>query len=180
MKIYTGRGDEGETDLWASADRVMKDSPRIEAYGAVDEVITLLGHAAAYCGDDVTADITRVQNQLHVLMAQLADKEEKGDKHVSAEQVTWLEDRIDAYSADLPELDAFILPGGSKGGSLLHYARSVCRRAERRVVGLAREEGVDEHALAYINRLSDFLFTLGRKQNRLDGVEEHTVDYDHQ
>lgn len=178
MKIYTGRGDEGKTDLWASDERVSKSSERIEAYGSVDEVIGLLGHAAAHSADDVTADIDRVQNQLHVLMAQLADPGEKGDKEITDEQVDWLEDRIDVYQDELPELTGFVLPGGADGGSLLHYARSVARRAERRIVELAENEPVNEHVLTYVNRLSDFLFTLARHQNQIDDVEERPVDYD--
>lgn len=178
MKIYTGRGDEGKTDLWASGERVSKCSERIEAYGTIDELIGLLGHAAVHCSDEVVQDLEQVQHQLHVLMAQLADKEEKGDKRIEDRHVDMLEDKIDTYDAELPELDSFILPSGSEGGSLLHYARSVCRRAERRVVDLAEEEGVEEHVLAYINRLSDYLFTLARYQNQLDGEEPHTVDYD--
>ncbi len=178
MKIYTGRGDEGKTDLWASSDRVSKTDPRIEAYGAIDEVIGLLGHAAVHCSGEVQQELEQVQHQLHVLMAQLADKEEHGDKRIQQRHVDDMEDSIDTYNDDLDDLDAFILPSGSDGGSLLHYARSVCRRAERRIVMLAEAEGVDEHVLSYINRLSDFLFTLGRYQNSIDGAEEHTVDYD--
>ncbi len=178
MKIYTGRGDEGKTDLWASDERVSKSSERIEAYGSLDEVIGLLGHAAVHCSDEVAEDIDRVQNQLHVLMAQLADPREQGDKHISEEQITWLEDRIDTYQDMLPELSEFVLPGGADGGSLLHYARSVARRSERRIVELAENEPVDSHVLTYINRLSDFLFALARYQNGEDGAEERTVDYD--
>jgi cob(I)alamin adenosyltransferase len=178
MKIYTGRGDEGKTDLWHSSDRVSKTNPRIGAYGAVDEVIGLLGHAAGHCSAEVKQELEQVQHQLHILMAQLADKEEQGDKRIEEHHITELEDKIDAYNAELDDLDAFILPSGSDGGSLLHYARSVCRRAERRIVMLAEMEGVDEHVLCYINRLSDFLFTLGRYQNTIDGAEERTVDYD--
>lgn len=177
MKIYTGRGDEGKTDLWASSDRVSKTDPRIEAYGAVDEVIGLLGHAAVHCSDEVRQELEQIQHQLHILMAQLADKERKGDKRIEEQHVTELEDTIDAYDEELDPVDSFILPGGSDGGSLLHYARSVCRRAERRVVMLAEEDDVAEHALSYINRLSDLLFTLARYQNMVDGAEEHSVDY---
>lgn len=177
MKIYTGRGDEGRTDLWASDERVSKTDPRIEAYGAVDEVIGLLGHAAVHCSDEVVQDLQQVQHQLHVLMAQLADKEEKGDKRIAEQHTDHLEEAIDAYDAELDPVDSFLLPSGSEGGSLLHYARSVCRRAERRVVMLAEAEGVEEHVLTYINRLSDLLFTLARYQNMVDGAEERTVDY---
>jgi cob(I)alamin adenosyltransferase len=177
MKIYTGRGDEGKTDLWASDERVSKTDPRIEAYGAVDELIGLLGHAAVHASDEIQQELETVQHQLHVLMAELADKERKGDKHVGTGRVAELEDTIDAYNDALEPVDSFVLPGGSDGGSLLHYARSVCRRAERRIVMLAEAEGVPEDAISYINRLSDLLFTLARYQNMVDGVEEHRVDY---
>lgn len=178
MSIYTGRGDEGRTDLWASDKRISKASRRIEAYGSVDELIGLLGHAAAHADPEVTEDIERVQNQLHVLMAQLADAEDKGEKHVEQEHVDWLEERIDSYSDELPELEGFILPGGSEAGSILHYARSVCRRAERRIVALDEEEGVASDASTYINRLSDLIFVLARYQNHLDGEEEALVTYE--
>lgn len=178
MSIYTGRGDEGKTDLWGSDRRVSKASARIEAYGAVDEVIGLLGHAAAVAEPAVAEDIEQVQNHLHVLMAQLADAEGKGDTRIEPEQVAWLEDRIDARSDELPELDGFILPGGSRAGSILHYARSVCRRAERRVVALDEEDDVPDAASTYINRLSDLIFTLARYQNMLDGADEKDVTYE--
>ncbi|MDY6769390.1 MAG: cob(I)yrinic acid a,c-diamide adenosyltransferase [Candidatus Nanohaloarchaea archaeon] len=177
MSIYTGRGDEGRTDLWASDKRVSKSSHRIEAYGAIDEVIGLLGHAAAHADPEVAQELETVQNHLHVLMAQLADAEEKGDKHIREQHVEHLEDRIDHFDDGLDELDGFILPGGSEAGSILHYARSVCRRAERRVVILDEQDGVAPDALTYINRLSDLLFTLGRHQNKLDGEDEEHVSY---
>ncbi|MFB6265590.1 MAG: cob(I)yrinic acid a,c-diamide adenosyltransferase, partial [Candidatus Nanohaloarchaea archaeon] len=176
--IYTGRGDRGKTDLWSSEHRVSKASCRIEGYGSVDELNGLLGHAASVADENVSEDIEHVQNQLHVLMAHLADRGEKGDKRVTEEHTGWLEDRIDSYSEDLEELDGFILPGGSHAGSILHYARSVCRRVERKIVELDDEEGVDEEVLAYINRLSDFIFVLARYQNRLDGAEEKSVEYE--
>lgn len=178
MDIYTGRGDEGKTDLWASDVRVSKASERIEAYGAIDELIGLLGHAAVHCDGRVADDIAAVQNQLHIVMAQLADREEKGDKRITADHVDRLEDWIDRYDTDLDDLDQFILPGGADGGSLLHYARSVCRRVERRIVALAEKEEVDGQLLAYVNRLSDFLFTAARYQNQLDGTPEQPVDYE--
>ncbi|MDY6766211.1 MAG: cob(I)yrinic acid a,c-diamide adenosyltransferase [Candidatus Nanohaloarchaea archaeon] len=177
MPIYTGRGDQGRTDLWASDRRVSKSSHRIEAYGAIDEVIGLLAHAAAHTDAEVAQEIETVQNQLHVLMAQLADAEEKGEQRIGQHHVEHLEDRIDHFNEELPALDGFILPGGSEAGSILHYARSVCRRAERRVVTLDEQDGVAPDALTYINRLSDLLFTLGRYQNMVDGEDEKNVTY---
>lgn len=178
MSIYTGRGDEGRTDLWASEKRVSKSSKRIEAYGSVDELIGLLGHAGAHSAPDIQDEVETLQNQLHVLMAQLADPERNGDKEIEQRHVQHLEDRIDHYSAELPVLEGFILPGGSQAGSILHYARSVCRRVERRIVELDEEEGVASDAVTYINRLSDLLFTLARFQNHIDGEEEADVTYE--
>ncbi len=178
MKIYTRRGDQGKTDLWASDRRVSKSSARIEAYGAVDELIGLLGHAAHYADETVQEEVHRIQNELHVMMAHLADRDGKGDKRITDSHVDRLEDRIDTLEADLPDVQWFVLPGGSEAGSILHYARSVCRRVERRVVELDDEEGVEEQVLGYINRLSDLVFVLARYQNDADGVEEEPVEYD--
>lgn len=177
MPIYTGRGDEGKTDLWGSSERVGKDSPRIEATGTVDELIAFLGHAAARCDDDIANDLAVVQDQLHVVMAELADADRKGGKEMTEEQVERLEALIDDYDAGLPELDGFILPGGSDAGALLHVSRAVCRRAERRIVSLAGDEPLDTMIQAYVNRLSDLLFVLARVQNQRDGVEETAVAY---
>lgn len=176
--IYTGRGDAGKTDLWGSSERVDKDAERIEAYGTVDELIAFLGHATARCDDDIANDLAVIQDQLHVVMAELADADRKGDKQVSGEQVERLETLIDEYDAELPDLDGFILPGGSDAGALLHVCRAVCRRAERRIVALAGDEPTDEAVLAYVNRLSDLLFVLARTQNRRDGESERRVSYD--
>lgn len=176
--IYTGRGDEGKTDLWGSGERVAKDSPRIEATGTVDELIAFLGHAAARCDDDIANELAVIQDQLHVVMAELVDAERKGDKAVTAERVERLETLIDDYDTDLPELDGFILPGGSDAGALLHVCRAVCRRAERCIVALAGDEPLDEAINAYVNRLSDLLFVLARVQNQRDGAEERRVAYD--
>lgn len=176
--IYTGRGDEGKTDLWASSERVSKASERIEAYGSVDELIAVLGHAAALSEPEIASDIEDVQQHLHIVMAHLADREEKGDKEITAEQVSHLEELIDDYNTAVPWLDSFILPGGSDAGSYLHVARSTARRAERRIVALAEEQGVDEQVLTYINRLSDLLFVMARYQNDVDGADEVQVDYE--
>ncbi|MCJ7479226.1 MAG: cob(I)yrinic acid a,c-diamide adenosyltransferase [Candidatus Nanohaloarchaeota archaeon QJJ-7] len=177
MSIYTGRGDQGRTDLWGSDKRLSKASHRIEGYGSADELIGLLGHAAAHADPEIQEDLEHVQNHLHVLMAQLADVEGKGDKEVSQEHVEWLEEKIDNYEEELPEIDGFIIPGGSEAGSILHYSRSVCRRVERRIVKLDEEEGVDSDLSTYINRLSDLLFVLSRYQNEIDGMEEEKVSY---
>jgi cob(I)alamin adenosyltransferase len=184
MPIYTRRGDEGMTDLW-NMDRVPKTSPRVEAYGTVDELNTVVGTARPTGHDDVDEQLGTIQNHLFVLQADLANPESTPGEDdaegitacVRAEHVERLEEWIDGHEADLDRLQSFVLPGGSEAGATLHHARSVCRRAERRVVDLSQEAEVNEHALAYVNRLSDALFVLARAVNRRDGVAEESPTY---
>ncbi|MFB6138813.1 MAG: cob(I)yrinic acid a,c-diamide adenosyltransferase [Halosimplex sp.] len=178
MKIYTGRGDEGETDL-RDMSRVSKASPRIEAYGTVDEVNALVGSVRPTGHDDVDDLLREVQNHLHVVQADLANPApDEDDPRVREEHVDRLEDAIDEFDAELDPLEHFVLPGGSESGAKLHQARAVCRRAERRAVAFAEaEDGVDEAALVYLNRLSDLLFTLARVVNEREGVREEQPTY---
>ena len=177
MTIYTGRGDEGRTDL-RDMTRVSKTSPRIEAYGTVDEANALVGSVRPTGYDDVDDILAAVQNHLHVVQADLANPDpDEGDPRVRDDHVERLEDWIDDADAELDPLRSFILPGGSETGAKLHYARAVCRRAERRTVALAAEEDVNEAAVAYLNRLSDALFTLARLVNKRDGVPEESPTY---
>jgi cob(I)alamin adenosyltransferase len=177
MKIYTGRGDEGQTDL-RTMERVSKASERIEAYGTVDELNALLGRARPTGHDDVDEDLQRVQNHLHIVQADLANPDpDEDDPVVQTEHVEAVEDRIDSYDGELEPLSDFILPGGADAGSQLHHARAVCRRAERRTVSLADAETVNAEAMAYLNRLSDLLFTLARLLNHRDGVPEENPTY---
>ncbi|MDY7083286.1 MAG: cob(I)yrinic acid a,c-diamide adenosyltransferase [Halobacteria archaeon] len=202
MKIYTRRGDKGKTDL-RSGDRVSKASPRIEAYGNVDEANAFIGFAVANLDSeeyqDVVEVLEEVQNHLFVAQADLANpnKTEKtenddssdGDDNddtprITDEDVEWLEDRCYDFDAELPELQSFILPSGAPSGSSLHLARTVTRRAERRVVALVDElesEGKEtqqvENVLKYLNRVSDLLFVLGRVVNSREGVEEESPQY---
>ncbi|MFB6155572.1 MAG: cob(I)yrinic acid a,c-diamide adenosyltransferase [Haloferacaceae archaeon] len=181
MTIYTGRGDEGETDL-RDMSRVSKADPRIEAYGTVDEVNALLGTALPTGYDDVDERLTAVQNHLHVVQADLAsplsgDADDEDAPRVEARHVERLESWIDEADEELDPLQSFILPGGGASGATLHHARAVCRRAERRTVALAGEAEVNEHAVTYLNRLSDFLFTYARLVNRRDGVREDSPTY---
>lgn len=177
MKIYTGRGDEGMTDL-QNMDRVSKTSPRIEAYGSVDEANALIGTARPTGYDDLDAHLEGIQNHLHIVQADFANPEaEDEDTRVRGEHVEQLETWIDSYDEELDPLTNFILPGGSEAGAKLHHARAVTRRAERRAVSLASEEPVNEHAVVYLNRLSDALFVLGRAVNKRDGVREENPSY---
>jgi cob(I)alamin adenosyltransferase len=177
MKIYTKTGDKGETGLIGGA-RVPKSSLRVEAYGEVDELNAVLGTVVGRLTEKaITDSLLGVQRDLFAIGAQLADPEGRLEKKsekagVSEERVKELEAIIDRYEAMLPPLRSFILPGGAEAGALLHLARAVCRRAERRLVALAHEAPVPPLLLVYINRLSDLLFTLARATNRLAEVEE--------
>lgn len=179
MKIYTRTGDEGETGL-IDGSRVSKDTLRVECYGEVDELNACLGVVRSQHEDEgLDLLLGQVQKDLFALGAQLADPqarvaERKPKAAVTAAHVKRLEDAIDTRQESLPPLKAFILPGGSPAGALLHFSRTVCRRAERRVVALARHDDLDPLMLVYLNRLSDLLFMLARDANRSAGVPEDT------
>ncbi|MFB6202075.1 MAG: cob(I)yrinic acid a,c-diamide adenosyltransferase [Halorhabdus sp.] len=178
MSLYTGRGDNGQTDL-RDASRVSKAGSRIEAYGTVDELNALLGTVRETGDDDIDDVLGTVQNHLHVLQAEFANPA-PGDDDPTIEDVhvQQLEDWIDEFDDELPALESFVLPGGSETGSDLHHARTVCRRAERRAVALAEEVGtIRESPLTYLNRLSDLLFTLARLHNHREGVTEESPTY---
>ncbi|MCU4798921.1 cob(I)yrinic acid a,c-diamide adenosyltransferase [Halobacteria archaeon HArc-gm2] len=177
MPIYTGRGDEGQTDL-RTMDRVSKDSRRIEAYGTVDEVNALVGSVRPTGYDDIDEQLRDIQNHLHVVQADFANPDPDEDHpQVAEDHVDELETYIDSADDELEPLTSFILPGGSDSGAKLHHARAVCRRAERRAVSLAAEESINETAVAYLNRLSDALFTLARLVNQRDDVPEESPEY---
>ncbi|MCH2487668.1 MAG: cob(I)yrinic acid a,c-diamide adenosyltransferase [Erythrobacter sp.] len=172
-KIYTRTGDDGTTGL-VDGSRQPKSSPRMIAIGDVDEANSAIGLAAAAMGDGSAADaLFRIQNDLFDLGADLATPAEEGEDfapsdmvlRVVAGQVAWLETAIDAATAQLEPLTSFILPGGTEAAARLHLARAVTRRAERAVVALADAEAVNPEALAYINRLSDYLFVAARLAN---------------
>ena len=177
MKIYTKTGDKGETGLIGGS-RVLKSALRVEAYGEVDELNAVLGYIRArFTGATIREALLEIQRDLFAIGAQLADPRGKVEKKaekvgVSEGRVRELEGIIDRYEATLPPLRTFILPGGTEGAALLHLARAVCRRAERRMVALSQETPLPPVLIVYINRLSDLLFTLARAVNREAGVEE--------
>ena len=175
MKIYTGRGDQGQTSLF-SGETVGKDALRVEAYGTVDEMSSVLGVARAFsCGDRVGEILAALQSSLFLAGSDLATNlsSSRSVKRMGEQDWRLLEDQIDELEADLPALKNFILPAGSQGAALLHSARSVCRRAERLVVRLIQEEGgVNSDLLIYLNRLSDLLFVMARHENLSAGQEE--------
>jgi cob(I)alamin adenosyltransferase len=172
-RVYTRRGDKGETDLVGGA-RVPKDSPRIDAYGTVDELNAALGVARALNAEtldrapacrELDRVLTRLQNELFDLGSELATPPadfRPGMFRVGADEVKALETTMDRCQKDLAPLKSFVLPGGGRVSAFLHVARTVCRRAERDVLRLMRTEDVGEWPLAYLNRLSDLLFVLSR------------------
>lgn len=177
MKVYTRRGDAGETDLFGGA-RVPKDHLRVEAYGSVDELNAFVGVARAQCQhDDVRAVLRTVQNALFDLGSYLATpdearREKAGVPMPDDADVESLERWIDGFEAELPPLRSFVLPGGTCGSAAFHVARTVCRRAERASVALGRSEELAPVVLRYVNRLSDLLFVLARLENLRAGVPD--------
>jgi cob(I)alamin adenosyltransferase len=178
-RIYTRRGDQGETSL-AGGQRVAKDSLRIECYGTVDELNAYLGLARVSAReyaqlDALAAILRRVQHELFNLGSMLATL--PADLHprqprITAADIQQLEREIDAMNAEIPPLRSFVLPGGTRLNAELHAARTVCRRAERVAVALAREEESPGEAVSYLNRLSDALFVYSRWANHRLGIEE--------
>lgn len=176
MRIYTKTGDTGDTGLFDGT-RVMKDDLRIETYGTVDELNSVLGTAIAACTPPelhpLAALLTRIQCQLFDAGADLATplggKNESKIRRIGPDHITFLEGQIDAATAQLPPLSHFVLPGGTPAAAHLHLARTVCRRAERLLVTLTRMNDLGPHILIYFNRLSDLLFTLARLANHLTG-----------
>ena len=175
MKIYTKTGDAGQTSLFDQT-RVRKSDSRVDAYGEVDELNACLGVArAAGVDPDIALLVETIQKQLFALGARLADPSAKiaprvGKVTLGDADVAALEEAIDRLETELPPLRAFILPGGSVAGAAFHLARTVCRRAERRVVALGDE--AESFVVVYLNRLSDLLFVLARAVNHRAQVPE--------
>ena len=176
VKLYTRTGDGGETSLFDGT-RVRKDDVRVDAYGEVDELNAWIGLArAADSNGSLDAVLVQIQRDIFALGAQLADPEHKIAPRVtkarlSDADVGRLETLIDQLEAELPPLRRFILPGGNRTGALLHFSRTICRRAERSIVALGADH-VEAHLLAYVNRLSDLLFVLARAVNHRAGQPE--------
>lgn len=179
-KVYTRTGDDGTTAL-GGGQRVPKDTVRIRAYGTVDELNSVLGAAvAAGLSDRLTEAFATIQNDLFHLGSDLCileeDKERMPVPRIETRHVEFLEQTIDALQEDLEPLTNFILPGGCLGAAQLHVGRTVCRRAERLVIELRREEPVGEHVVHYLNRLSDLLFVMARWENHERGHADVTWD----
>jgi cob(I)alamin adenosyltransferase len=178
-RIYTKRGDAGETSL-VGGQRVGKDAARIEAYGVIDELNSFLGLATVSCGEQPTlaalaAILRRVQHELFNLgsiLATLPEDVHPKQPRVMDAEVAQLEREIDSMNGDLPPLRSFVLPGGTRLNAELHVTRTICRRAERLLVALARTESVPPEAIRYLNRLSDAMFVWSRWVNHTLGVPE--------
>ena len=176
MKIYTKTGDRGDTRLFDGT-TVRKHNDRVEAYGDIDELNSFIGGAASFLKDaSLISMLAEVQKDLFSVGAQLADpgfkQQTRAKFQISRDRITALENAIDSFETELPPLRQFIIAGGGSGGALLHVARTVCRRAERRVVSLSEKVDVNPVVIEYLNRLSDFLFVMARVVNHREGKEE--------
>jgi cob(I)alamin adenosyltransferase len=176
-KVYTRTGDRGETSLVGGA-RVSKASLRVDAFGDVDELNSVIGLVRSYLAkDEVDKALEGIQNDLFTVGADLASPANVEAPRVGEEAVKTLEELAERFLAMLEPLKEFILPGGSRAGATLHLARAVARRAERRVVALSSEEEINPHLIVYLNRLSDLLFILARVVNHRAGVFERMTDF---
>jgi len=180
-QLYTRTGDRGETGLFGGR-RVPKDHPRVVAYGTIDELNSALGVAVSFIRQRaLVATVQSIQNELFDLGAELASErpvrrtaKQAAVFQLGPQHVRRLEQLIDAYDAKVPPLRTFILPGGGQAASFLHLARTICRRAEREAVALARTQRLNEQILVYLNRLCDLLFVLARYANRAARKREIT------
>ncbi|MGE0128631.1 MAG: cob(I)yrinic acid a,c-diamide adenosyltransferase [Blastocatellales bacterium] len=176
-RVYTKSGDAGETSL-VDGSRVSKADPRVAAYGDVDELNSLLGIARVDLADAQLNDaLGKIQNELFIAGADLASPPGIQVPRIAEEHVAEMERLIDLLLEELEPLREFILPGGTQLGAALHLARTVSRRAERSVVALASQSGINEHALIYLNRLSDLLFVMARIANKRGGMKEEPANF---
>ncbi|MCF6093669.1 cob(I)yrinic acid a,c-diamide adenosyltransferase [Microaerobacter geothermalis] len=178
MKIYTKTGDSGKTSLIGG--RVDKDHLRVEAYGTVDELCSYVGEAITRLNpekdQDVIAELTEIQLELFDAGADLANWKKVRDCKINQEMIERLEQWIDRHLDSAPEVKKFILPGGHPTSSMIHICRTVTRRAERRVVSLAKVEAINEEVRKYLNRLSDYFFALARAMNARNQVGDILYD----
>ena len=167
MKIYTKTGDEGDTGLQGGK-RISKSSDRIRAYGNVDEVNSVLGLVLSHkIGQDVEESLKKIQNELFVLGSDLSNPDmDDNQNRISKNMIEELEKKIDEYEKELSPLSNFILPGGTYSATLVHFARTVTRRAESNVVSLSKTEKINNECQVYLNRLSDLLFVIARVLNK--------------
>lgn len=169
--IYTRGGDKGKTSLYDGR-RVEKDDVRVEAYGTVDELNSFMGFAKSFVEtEEMREDIEEVQHKLFVVAANLAtENPDNIDKKIKQEYIDWLEERVDHYMDIGGDFEGFIVPGSSKASGALHIARSISRRAERRIITFSKTDYVDPLLMKYVNRLSDFLYSIAKAN------EEKVID----
>lgn len=175
MKLYTKTGDEGSTSVIGG--RVSKNNTRIDAYGTIDELNSFIGLAISELvrinfSEIVIKELENIQHELFDCGADLANITSTYTYKVNEEMVRSLEGRIDLYTNEVPQLERFILPGGSYVAAILHICRTVCRRAERMVVHLKTQENINAYVLKFLNRLSDYFFALARVMNHRTGVKD--------
>lgn len=179
MKIYTKTGDDGTTGLFGSS-RVRKNSPRIAAYGTVDELNSVIGIVSTYDTGYFKKLLEELQKSLFVLGADLATPLESKTTYsiprIDEDDVKKVEVAIDTEELALPELKNFVLPGGSALSAYFHLARTICRRAEREVITLSQSEHIGTYDIQFLNRLSDLFFVLARRANQIEGVRD--VEWD--
>lgn len=184
MPIYTRKGDDGKTELLSGA-AVDKDSARVNSYGTIDELNSCLGIVEIYISADLDDIVYLMQRKLFDLAAEIATPTEiladeshpvtKSISRIKAADVDEIEKHIDKIDGDLPPLRNFIIPGGTEASAFLHLARTICRRAERTVISLSREETVSSVAIKFLNRLSDLLFVMARYENQNEGLLDKKV-----
>ena len=185
-RIYTRAGDKGKTGL-LSGERIAKDDPRVEAYGTVDELIASLGVAKIHSSERIATYIHSIQQTLFLIAAELATNVEGVEgknedamqiKRVTAEDVVELERIADELVEELPLLKNFVIPGGTKGAAFLHVSRTVCRRAERRIITLSAAHSINPEVIRFVNRLSDLLFVFARYENLEFGSGDNVISRD--
>ncbi len=169
MKLYTKSGDQGKTSILGK-DRIDKDDIRIEAYGTIDELNSVVGLAISKVPNEIKDDLIKIQSLLFEIGSELASIKPRNT--ISVEDITNLELLIDQAVEQTPELKSFILPGGSEGSSWLHLARTVTRRAERLIFTLSKSNEINPNIIPWINRLSDLFFAWSRLCNTLDGIKD--------
>jgi cob(I)alamin adenosyltransferase len=175
-KIYTRKGDGGQTRLF-TGERVCKDEARLEALGCIDELVAFLGLSRSDIKDsEIRSRLTAIQSELYLILSDIASaaQDKPSVTKLPDDAIDIIESLIDAYDAKLPPLHDFIMPGESRASSLLHVARTVCRRAERRVVAIARNFPLNARIPAYLNRLSDLLFVVARLVDHESGRPDQT------
>ncbi|AZB43378.1 cob(I)yrinic acid a,c-diamide adenosyltransferase [Bacillus sp. FJAT-42376] len=180
MNLYTRTGDKGQTSLIGG--RVDKDDIRVEAYGTLDELNAIVGHAMTLLTEekytDIFKELEKIQHELFDCGGDLASvlSADKRQDKTGPDMIVFLENRIDEYVKEAPPLERFILPGGAQAAAVIHLARTVARRAERRIVTLQKHSEINEHVLKYINRLSDYFFSAARVINFRAGAKD--VEYE--